>query len=629
MLHPFGGQSRHCCLPVALSLALVGAATATDPASAYRLALPPLTIYDRLPDLKVGDVPALSADERKVLQRGWDLKATRKAATIPNELLLEALLWASAIEDADKRAKYRERFEKLVNDARVTVARSKDARDRGEKLMGFLHAGVMKNGYAEDQSSFAAVFDTGKFNCVSSSALYYAVGSRLDLDLRPFSIPGGVVAGHAALDLIDGKARVQVEPTNPDGFDWQAKVSRPGVRVIGFVPDRSKGHQVDALGLPAMIYSNRGVALTKSKGGSPLAAARCYVSALALDPTDGTAANNLVSVFVNWGPELADQKKFAEALRVLALGQAVQPKDRKVRNNHAVVWETYILALLAEKRDAEAVAAVAKAGTALPDKADFRDPGKWFQRHGDRHVKAREWEAAIGVVERGLMVLSPEQCRSLKAWRSDVFRWWSQVLLDEKDCDGSLKVLARAYALDPTDRAVIDGIGFHTHESLATIEAKDGREKMAAHFRVLRDQFPRVEVVIRNGRAHAGQSVQTLVEQKKFAEAVAAVKQYEPLLGTPADRAAVGAVAYDGWARSLAAKKEWKPALDKYAEGLKAYPGNQLLKNNLGVTVDKWAERAVGKMEWAEAARIYRLGLNYLPGEARLKRNAEVFERKK
>ena len=55
-------------------------------------------------------------------------------------------------------------------------------------------------------------------------------------------------------------------------------------KVLGFVPDRKDGHEVDAVGIAAMIYSNRGVALAGEKPSKRLEAARCCLAALALDP---------------------------------------------------------------------------------------------------------------------------------------------------------------------------------------------------------------------------------------------------------------------------------------------------------------------------------------------------------
>src|SRR5262249_43835011 len=148
----------------------------------------------------------------------WELKAKEPAAPVKVEeaLLLDAMLFASGIEAAEARRKYCEQFDALLAKAREAVKDAKDNRQRGEQLLKFLHAGVMSKGYESGQSSFAAIFDTGKFNCVSSTAMYYLVGTRLGLELRPISIPGSAyLPGHASVDMIDGDKRIQIEPTNP------------------------------------------------------------------------------------------------------------------------------------------------------------------------------------------------------------------------------------------------------------------------------------------------------------------------------------------------------------------------------------------------------------------------------
>ena len=276
---------------------------------ACRLSAPPLEVYDRLADLKLGNVPALADGERTLLAKVWDQKSKKAGAGKFDEaLLLDAMLFASGVEEEAARGKYREQFAELAAKAAEAVKDAKENRERGELLMKFLHAGVMKSGYEEQQTCLSAVFDSGKFNCVSSTGMYYLLGSRLGLDLRAISIPGGILSGHAALDMLDGGKRLQVEPTNPDGFDWGTKIKRPGVIVLGYVPDRKDGHEVDGPGIAAMIYSNRGVALSKAKPAKRLEAARCCLAALALDPLDESATKNFLSLFVNWGPELMAEK---------------------------------------------------------------------------------------------------------------------------------------------------------------------------------------------------------------------------------------------------------------------------------------------------------------------------------
>ncbi|QEL18568.1 hypothetical protein [Limnoglobus roseus] len=388
MNHP----TRPRWFAVLVVVACVTSARADKPADRkYELDAPPLTIFDRLEGLKLGDVPRLPDDERKLLLAAWGRKE-QPPAEVEADVIFDAMLFASGVEEAEPRRKYRERFDALLADAKAAVKDAKTDRDRGEGVMNLLHATVMKKGYEGTQTSLAAVFDTGTYNCVSASAMYYLVASRVGLKLQGISIPGSEYQpGHASLDLIDGPDRVQIEPTNPDRFDWAAKLKRPGVQVIGVVPDREKGHAVDALGIAAMIYSNRGVALAQEKPARRLAAARCYLAALALDPTDGTASKNLLSVFVNWGPDLMADKKYEDAVRALAFGLSFAPKAKALQNNHHVAWEKYLDAAVDAGDDPAAVALIARAAKAVPTEKDFRNSAHWFIRAGQRHAQAKDW----------------------------------------------------------------------------------------------------------------------------------------------------------------------------------------------------------------------------------------------
>ncbi|MBI3408940.1 MAG: hypothetical protein HY040_11370 [Planctomycetes bacterium] len=596
----------------------------------YGLAQAPLEVYDRLSELKMGDVPALSTEERQLLAKAWELKTKNREGKFDEALLLDAMLFASGIEKADARAKYREHYDKLAAKAREAVKDAKNNRERGETLMTVLHKAAMNKGYESKQTSFATIFDTGKYNCVSSTALYYLVGSKLGLELKAISIPGsGFLPGHAALDMIEGGERIQVEPTNPNGFDWQTKLKRPGVVVFGFVPDRKDGHEVDGPGIAAMIYSNRGVAFAQVKPPQHLEAIRCYLGALALDPTDQTATNNLLAIFVNWGPDLSKEKKFEDAVRVLAFGQSIAPKSDGLRNNHQVVWSQYIEATLSEGRGAEALKIIERAAAALPSDREFRKPSVWITRHADKIQRDKGWEAALDAVETGLKLLPPDARKELLQERSSMYRSWSQSLLVKNDADGSLKVLARAYALDPKDREIIAGIGYHTQEALRRIGEKSGREAVIAHYKALREQFPDVSEVTARGAGYASWQIEKLANDKKFADAVAAIAICRPLFAKADQEAQAAAIAYGRWGRHLADKKDWQAALDKYTEGLKAYPKQDHLQNGALATVDNWAKPAMNAKNWDEAIRIYRVGLDYFPGDSHLLHNKDYCEKMK
>jgi len=602
--------------------ATCGLAEDSKPAE-YQFKQAPLAIYDALADLKIGEVPAIPADERKLLAAVWQWRIEKKGAAESRPdaaAVIDAMLWSSGIEDQAARSKYREQFEKVVAAAKSAAKDAKNDRERGERLMKVLHDGVMKEGYSLNQTSFAAVFDEGKFNCVSSSAMYLLAGERLGLKIVPISIPGKpFVPGHATLDMVDGSTRVQVEPTNPDGFDWGTKSKRPGVIIIGFVPDRKEGHESDALGIAASIYTNRGVALNQEKPPQRMAAIRCDISALAFDPTDATATNNLTSAFVNWGPELAKEKKFAEAVRVLSFGRSIAPKSRELDGNLAAAFEAYIDSRLAAKQDQQAIGLINEAAAALPEQRDFQSPARWFARRAGLERKEAGWEAGVAVLTRGLAIVPEKEKKELNRARTSLFRQWSQTLLDKHDIDGSMKVLLQAFALDPKDEALHDGIGYHTAKAFEQLDMA-GDKKLVEHHEQLVKAFPGVKDLEQASFSFAAQSTLKLADAGKFDEAIkAASDRYLPLVSDQEKRAELGALPYDQWALKLAEKKEWQQAYDKYAAGLKSYPKERRLMQNLAATIFDWSQPEIDAKRWDEAIRIIDLGLAQLPDHAGLK----------
>jgi len=606
---------------LAIGLPAIAAGQEAEPRD-YAFKQPPLAIYDSVVALKIADAPAMSAQERKLLETVWQWRREKKStadARPDQAAVLEAMLWASGIGDEAARKKYRDQFEKLVAAATSATKTAKTDRERGELLMKHLHSGVMKKGYSLTQTSLATVFDTGEYNCVSSTAMYLLCGDRLGLKLAPLSIPGKpFVPGHAALDMLDGAARIEIEPTNPDGFDWGTKSKRPGVRIIGFVPDRKLGHPTDALGIAASIYTNRGVAMNKERPPQHAAALRCDAAALALDPTDDGATNNLVSDFVNWGLALGKSGQAEDAMRLLTFGKGVSPPSRELDLNLAASYECLIDQRLAARKDEEAIALIGEAAKTLPEDRDFQSSSHWFERRAGLERKEAGFEAALAVVRRGLAIVPQKEKKELERVRTGMYRQWSQSLLEKGDADGSVKVLREAFDADKNDDGLLAGLKYHTFTALAQLD-KAGGDKFAEHFALLSREFAGVKEVSDAGFGFAMSSVQDLAGAGKYSEAIkAAAERYRPLATGAEKQAELGAYPYDLWARKLAEKKEWQAAYDKYAEGLKAFPKEPRLVQNLAATIFEWAEPAIEGKKWEEAIRIIDLGLAQLPDHASL-----------
>ena len=102
-----------------------------------------------------------------------------------------------------------------------------------------------------------------------------------------------------------------------------------------------------------------------------------------------------------------------------------------------------------------------------------------------------------------------------------------------------------------------------------------------------------------------------------------AVSDFDVFLGTARERAELGGLAYKGWAENLAEQNQWAAALEKCAEGLKAYPAQDRLTNRIRIIIDAWAQPAMDEKNWDEAIRIYNDDLGYLADDSHLQHNKE------
>lgn len=612
-----------CLLAFALfAFASVGTAVGQPPAKSSTT-IPPVEVIDRLAKSKLVAVEPFAGKERAALEAVWKVRSDPKAKPLPqaDAVAVTAHLLAGGVADADT-AKYLKKFDALVAEAETATRDAKTNRDKADQLLRFLHKGVMAKGYVAEQSSLHTVFDMGTFNCVSSAALYYLVGTRLGLDLVGVSIPAEwLVSGHAAADLRDGKARVQVEPTNADGFEADVKAKQPGVIILGVQPDRKKGRDCDGYGLASSAASNMGVTAAKADPPRVGEAIRWYAVALALDPANPTAAQNLHAELSNWGVAAAKKGNFEEAVGVFAFALDILADKKQLRQNHIYVWSKYLDAEFDAGRYENGVKVLARARKAVPDESDFQKPAVWPSWAAQRVVDKDGWAAGQKAADAALKALPKEFAVGLREWKDGSRRRWSQHHLGKGEVDESLKVIADGLATDPDSRALRDGLAVHTLDALAHLAKTKGVPAAAEHLTVLRKQFPKYPVVNEAARSHAYRAVEKLADAKKHAEAARAAADYKDFTAKPGE---FTDLAYRWWGRALADEKKWEEALAKFAEGLKAVPNGEQVRNGLERTVDEWASPAFDAMKWDDAIRIYDEGLKVLPDSRHLKDNKAV-----
>ncbi len=159
----------------------------------------------------------LSYFERDVLY-----KRDKALANDPDALLAFYILASGRHSIGDYETVNR-RVHAFVEKIRPELERYLDVWQRGELLNRrmheafFLKPGISKApaGYSEDQSRLMGIFETGEFNCISSSLLFIVLAYQLG-----FEAQGIVLPSHAFVNLILNNERsVEVETTSVSGYD--------------------------------------------------------------------------------------------------------------------------------------------------------------------------------------------------------------------------------------------------------------------------------------------------------------------------------------------------------------------------------------------------------------------------
>jgi tetratricopeptide (TPR) repeat protein len=196
-----------------------------------------------------------------------------------------------------------------------------DFRERGEYVLTFMHDRFLKT-YSLHQTRVDEIFNSGRYNCVSSAVLYTILAASAGLD-----VCGVMTRDHAFVTVNTGDESIDVETTNPYGFD-------PGNRrefynafgtVTGFayVPARNYRDRVSIsqFELVSLIISNR-IADLESRGrypeAVPLAVDRAALLARRTNPVNSSffvdPNRDLLDRIFNYGASLIKAGQETDAL---------------------------------------------------------------------------------------------------------------------------------------------------------------------------------------------------------------------------------------------------------------------------------------------------------------------------
>ena len=576
------------------------------PATHYEFKESPAKAFDVLARLKMSDLKvAITPDEESLFEDARDGK-------LENWSFAEAALLASGVTDKEKRQTYLAAIDRWERGARQATTAAKSPFERGEQLLTLLHAGPMAKGYESHQTDVSVILETGKFNCVSSAAMYNILGRRLGLDLRAIEVPD-----HAFSILYDGTRHADVETTTAQGFnparDPASQKQFEQQTGFRYIPEsnRDQRREINEVGLVAIIYYNHGVMLTDQKKYHE--ALVTYFRALSLDAEFDSAVKNALAVLANWSNQLSKGQKFAEAIDVLATGLDLAPEDGTLRHNHKVVWGEWADATMKSGDTDQALDILHRAAQKIPGEASHFDSQQaWlFVQRGEDLVKAKQWEQAMAAVEPGFAKLEGRPRDELRDWRNGVYLRWSSAEMDARNFARAAEILEQGMKAVPDDKRLANNLAYTVQQWVKDVNAKSGEVEAQKTMLVLLDKFATAPDIKEIAKNHVRRVVMDLRDKQKYEEALASIDRHKDLLARLDDKdeaQEMAATVFDAWAERHMKAKEWEQALAVYEQAQKRLPGNSHVRQNLVYAVQEWGKDAYAR-QGDEAAQTAMLAM--------------------
>ncbi len=237
-------------------------------------------------------------------------------------LLSAAILFSGA--GADRADKALSAGLQAVRAAEDLVVAAPDAYERGDRVLELVYS-ILKR-YDVLESRIDAGLIEGRYICVGSASLYTILARAAGLDVR-----GVILDDHAYCYLtVDGR-RVDVETTNPQGYDTT-------IENLKSQPSRD----ASARGVMALVLRNR--ATLAERSGSWAVALGLAVDAYAYDPGELTLetlagrVNNSVGALLRVG-RYADSLTLADAA-IARYGQSPAFAELRATARLAVLTDT-------------------------------------------------------------------------------------------------------------------------------------------------------------------------------------------------------------------------------------------------------------------------------------------------
>lgn len=329
--------------------------------------------------------------------------------------------------------------------------------------------------------------------------------------------------------------------------------------------------------------------------GEELADAAQYAEALkSVEPgfakLSGKALEDLCQwrngVYLRWSNHALEQHDYEQALRALAEGLTIAPNDYSMTNQVAYVAQQWSRAEVDAGREARAVEVLIALAKRFPENGDVKDVGVNHVRRIVYALRdAGRIDDALAAIERHRELLEAVgDSDEVEDIKQGVYGGSVKSLLHNKQWQPALALLEKSLRTEPDNSDLRDMLAYVVQEYGRAVYQTQGEEPGRTLMIELLARFPDQEDVQEVVASLVGRAIRPLIEEKKFDEALAAVRRHADVFKGIKDKNAYNELlvhAYDRWGHDLMEQKNWAAAIKLYQRALVEVPDDSLLTNNL------------------------------------------------
>lgn len=373
--------------------------------------------------------------------------------------LIEAAFFFSSAS-AEREAAARLRLEALLAQAAGLSGSHPDPYQRGEAVMQLLHQQVLRL-YHEPTSNLDAALLEGRYNCVSSSILFFLLARAAGLD-----VSGVLTTDHSfCVVRLSPDRLVDAETTNPFGWDPGSRKdfadSQGQAAGYRYVPpgNYSQRHTVNGRALVTLIAQNNATLFERRQQWTQ--ALELMIDAWTWYPED-SLYTVLSGRLGNYVAALANSQQWSTALGFLGAFGDRYPIGPELAELISITRQGWLNGYIRQAELEDALAAIDHE----PDlDAGLREEmiGFVYNRAADLASRGKDWLAAWRLLRQGVerypenRLLSRLEVQAATNWSYSVHNEFAR-LFNARDYSTARAVLEAALAIDPGNRLLTDNL---------------------------------------------------------------------------------------------------------------------------------------------------------------------------